>query len=269
MIADAQPSLPGDLVPNAGLSAEALAKRQEWPSQGKATHMRLQGSRVTVRPMKRTDLAAMMKWRRFADPLYQPFNFPRQSQAEHLRWFDWRSKDASRRLYTIEDESYSVIGSLTLREINGRKSARLGITIGADFVSQGYGTEALQLFLDHFFGEMGFQQMVLDVAATNLRAVRCYLSLGFRQVGSHYRPATESSYRILQEEPQYRHLRRFIRHQGMVAQVMFYDMVLTSDEWQARPNRQASPEPLEQERDGPSLESNPVTLSTKPMSQKP
>jgi len=218
--------------------------------------------------MERKDLAAMMKWRRFADPLYQPFDFPRQSQAEHLRWFEWRSKDPSRRLCTVEDESHNVIGSLTLREINGRKSARLGITIGADFVSQGYGTEALQLFLDHYFGEMGFQKMVLDVAATNLRAVRCYLALGFRQTGCHYRAATESSYRILQEEPQYRHLRRFFRRQGMVAQVMFYDMVLTSDEWQARSSRKASAAPIEHKRGGSSPESSHLTPCTEPISQK-
>ncbi len=187
----------------------------------------------------------MMKWRPFADPLYQPFDFPRQSRAEHLRWFEWRSKDPSRRLCTIEDEAHRVIGSLTLREINGRKSARLGITIGADSVSQGYGTEALQLFLDHFFGDMGFQQMILDVAATNLRAVRCYLALGFRQVGFHYRTANEPSYRILQEEPQYRHLRRFFRRQGVVTQVMFYDMILTREEWESRPSPQANTETLE------------------------
>lgn len=212
--------------------------------------MRLQGPRVTIRPMEQADLVAMMKWRRFADPLYQPFDFPRQSRAEHLRWFEWRSKDPSRRLCSIEDEAHRVIGSLTLREINSRRSARLGITIGADFVSQGYGTEALQLFLDYYFGEMGFQQMILDVAATNLRAVRCYQALGFRQVGFHYRAATETSYRILQEEPQYRHLRRFFRRQGTVTQVMFYDMILTQDEWEARPSWQVDTESIEQARGG-------------------
>lgn len=196
--------------------------------------------------MEQADLSAMMEWRRFADPLYQPFDFPRQSRAEHVRWFEWRSRDPSRRLCTIEDEAHRVIGSLTLREINGRKSARLGITVGADFVSQGYGTEALRLFLDHFFGEMGFEQMILDVAATNLRAVRCYRALGFRQFGFHYRTASEASYRILQEDSQYRHLRRYFRRQGTMTQVMFYDMVLTRDEWQAHSSRQASAVPIEQ-----------------------
>lgn len=195
--------------------------------------MKLQGPRVTIRPMQRADLDAMMRWRPFADPLYRPFDFPNQSRAEHIRWFEWRSKDPTRRLYTIRNEKHNVIGSLTLREINGRQSARLGITIGADFVSQGYGTEALRLFLDYFFCEMDFARMVLDVAATNLRAVRCYQSMGFREVGRHYRPANDPSYRILQKEPHYRHLLQFFRRQGPAAQVLFYDMALSREEWQS------------------------------------
>jgi RimJ/RimL family protein N-acetyltransferase len=207
----------------------------------KATGMRLQGPRVTIRPMERADVDAMMRWRPFADPLYQPFDFPRQARAEHARWFEWRSQDPRRRLYTVEDERRQVIGSLTLREMDGLRSARLGITIGADFVSQGYGKEALRVFLDHYFREMGFARMILDVAATNLRAVRTYQSLGFHQVGQHYRPASHPSYRILQREPTYRHLRRFFRYQGAIAQVLFYDMALTREEWWALSEEGARP----------------------------
>jgi diamine N-acetyltransferase len=193
--------------------------------------MRLRVSRVTIRPMRRADIDAMMRWRPSADPLYQPFDFPRQSKAENIRWFEWRSRDPSRRLYTIEDEERQIIGSLTLREIDGQRSARLGITIGSDFVSQGYGTEAIRLFLDHYFGKMGFAQIELDVAATNLRAMRTYRSLGFRQVGQHYRSAQHPSYRIIRQDPRYGHLRQFLRRQGAMYQILFYDMALTREEW--------------------------------------
>jgi RimJ/RimL family protein N-acetyltransferase len=182
----------------------------------------------------------MMRWRAFADPLYQPFDFPRRSKAEHIRWFEWRCKDSNRRLYTVKDERQQVVGSLTLRDIDGRRSARLGITIGADFVSQGYGAEALRLFLDYYFGDMGFAQMVLDVAATNLRAVRTYQSLGFRHDSQHYRPASHPSFRTLRHEPRYRHLRRFFRRQGTAHQVLFYDMTMTREDWQAQTDDRAT-----------------------------
>ena len=195
--------------------------------------MNLLGQRITIRNMKPEDLDAMMQWRPFADPLYRPFDFPRQSRTEHMRWFEWRRRDPSRRLYTVLNENHQVIGSLTLRDIDGLHSARLGITIGSDYVSQGYGTEAMRLFLDHYFEVMGFATMVLDVAATNLRAVRCYRSLGFQQTGRHYRLASHPSFRTLQSETRYQHLRPFFQQTGGVTKVLFYDMRLTREEWQA------------------------------------
>ena len=195
--------------------------------------MKLLGQRITIRDMNAEDLDAMIQWRPFADPLYRPFDFPRQSRSEHLRWFEWRRRDPSRRLYTIMNESRQVIGSLTLREIDGLRSARLGITIGADFVSQGYGSEAMYLFLDHYFGELGFALMVLDVAATNLRAVHAYRSIGFRETGSHYRLASHPSYQVLQTETRYRHLRQFFQSTAGITKVLFYDMSLTREEWWA------------------------------------
>jgi RimJ/RimL family protein N-acetyltransferase len=184
--------------------------------------------------MRRADLDQMIQWRPFADPLYQPFDFPRQNRSEQIRWFEWRSKDPTRRLHTIETNEGRVIGSLTLRDIQRPQSARLGITIGADFVSQGYGTEALKLYLDHYFGEMGFRRIVLDVAATNLRAVRTYRALGFRRTGIQYRAASHSSYRVLRKDPRYRHLRRFFRRQGTGYSVLFYDMAMSREEWEAQ-----------------------------------
>jgi RimJ/RimL family protein N-acetyltransferase len=186
--------------------------------------------------MKRADVEAMAQWHPMADPLYRPFDLPQQSASEHLRWFSWRNSDPTRRLYTVEDEKHHVIGSVTLREINERYSARLGITLGADYVSQGYGTEALRLFLDYYFDKMGFEQIVLDVTGTNLRAIRCYQALGFRQVGHHYRRTDHQSYYVIAGEPRYRHLSSVFRHQGGDLEVLFYDMALTRDEWRAIQN---------------------------------
>lgn len=196
--------------------------------------MKLRGERVTIRPMVRRDVEAMILWRPTVDPLYEPYDLPGRDRADHLRWFQWRSHDPSRRLFAIEDEQARVIGSLTLREIDGQRSARLGITLGADYVSQGYGTEALRLFIDYYFAVMGFTHLVLDVCATNLRAVRTYRRLGFHQVGEHYRPATHRSYSTVRKEERYRHLRRFFRRQGTAYQVLFYDMAMTREEWQAQ-----------------------------------
>jgi RimJ/RimL family protein N-acetyltransferase len=184
--------------------------------------------------MRREDVDAMMRWRPVVDPAYQPFDFPQRSRSEHLAWFNDRVNDATRRLYVIEGQASQVIGSLTLREIDGSHSARLGITLGADFLSQGLGTEALRMFLHHFFGTLGFSRMDLDVATTNLRALRCYQSLGFREVGRHWEAAVHPSYRILAQEVRYQHLRCCFRRTGMSLEVQFLDMALTKPDWKGQ-----------------------------------
>lgn len=190
--------------------------------------------------MKRADLEAMAQWRPMVDPLYQPFDMPQHSLAESVRWFNWRNNDPSRRLYTVENEQHQVIGSVTLREIDGRHSARLGITLGADYVSQGYGTEALRVFLAYYFDKLSLDQIVLDVAGTNLRARHCYQALGFRLVSQHYRRADHKSYHQIAHEPRYQHLRHFFRNEGSDLQVLFYDMALTREEWQAGQNLEST-----------------------------
>ena len=61
----------------------------------------------------------MTEWRPFVDPLYQPFDFPRRSKVENGRWFNWRSKEPDRRLYTVLDEHQRVIGSLHTQADSG------------------------------------------------------------------------------------------------------------------------------------------------------
>jgi diamine N-acetyltransferase len=192
----------------------------------------LYGRGVTIRSMRREDVDEMMRWRPTVDPEYQPFDFPQRSRPEHYAWFTDRANDPSRRLYTIEDQTGQIIGSLTLREIDGHRSARLGITLGADFLSRGLGTDALRTFLHYFFGSMDFFRMDLDVATTNRRAIRCYRSLGFREVGHHWEAAIHPSYRILVQDARYKHLLSCFRRLGTALEVKFLDMALTTSEWQ-------------------------------------
>jgi len=131
-------------------------------------------------------------------------------------------------------EDKSLIGSLSLREIVGRTSARLGISLGADYVDQGYGSEALGLFLPYYFLTLGFQRLVLDVAATNKRAMHVYQKLGFRQTGEHYRNIPEHvDLEFLQRE-EYRDLWPYFRRRMGRLQLLFYDMVLEGHEWSRR-----------------------------------
>lgn len=192
--------------------------------------MVLTGPRITIRPLNGADLSAMAAWRPFDDPLMADANWPQRSPDELRRWYACVRKDERRLLYTILDESRRVVGLLTLREIQGRHSARLGITLGADYVNRGYGSEALHLFLDYFFDELGFEKMVLDVAAHNRRAVRLYRKLGFKTIARRKKsPGMSLSFL---RDPAYADFRRFFPRDWLGRRrLLYYEMELSRDGW--------------------------------------
>jgi RimJ/RimL family protein N-acetyltransferase len=140
-------------------------------------------------------------------------------------------------LFAVTDATGRVIGSITLREIDGRRSARLGITLGADFVDQGYGTEALTLFLNYFFEGLGFQKMVLDVAGFNQRAICVYERLGFQKVDQWERPAGHRDLWSLLKEPHYADVRRYFRRDWLGRRwLLCFEMELVKETWEKRRN---------------------------------
>ena len=118
-----------------------------------------------------------------------------------------------------------------MRQIKGRESSRLGIGFGTDFCGQGYGTEALRIFLRYYFLDLGFRKMVLDVSAINQRAVRCYEQCGFERVGTHFQyMGQDRDVTFIKQKP-YRHLSRFVQRRGRRNYMLAYDMVLERELW--------------------------------------
>lgn len=185
----------------------------------------------------------MAHWRPFDDPLLVDANWPQRSIDELHRWYTRNSRDPRRLMCAVIDDSGRVVGSITLRERDGRRSARLGITLGADFVDQGLGSEALMLFLDYYFEELGFERLMLDVAGHNRRAIRVYRKLGFSTVGQHEHPVRRGKLTFL-EEPAYADVRRFFRRDQLGRNWrLFYDMELTRDDWKEKRGERTFPNP--------------------------
>jgi RimJ/RimL family protein N-acetyltransferase len=191
--------------------------------------MHLRGKKVTIRPMVREDMDKIRKWRPSTDPLYSLWNGPSRSSDDYIR-FQAQAEDPSRRWYAIEDLAGRLIGRLSLRQISQCKSARLGITLGADYVGQGYGTDAIRTFLVYYFREMGFQTLYLDVAAPNRRAIRCYEKCGFKHTGSHYQDAGSDQRLSFLKDKKYRDIRRFFKRERGRNVVLFYDMKIEKED---------------------------------------
>ena len=113
----------------------------------RAKNVRIKGPRVTIRPLRKRDLDVMSGWDTFDDPLDRLFDWPRRSAVENGLWYADLVRDRRRVYYAVDDEQQVVIVLISLREIRQRESARLGIGFGTQYVGQGYGSEALRLFL--------------------------------------------------------------------------------------------------------------------------
>lgn len=190
------------------------------------------GERVRLRPWQRRDTLSQELWPRYTDPFSSLWNIPRTTFFTDDLRVGWSSQ---RYVWAVEDELQRLIGRISLREIDlGASSARLGISLSQHFVSQGLGSEALRLFLEAYFGPLGYTTMYLDVAAFNIRAVRCYERLGFTYVESEWRSAGRDPSLRLLDDPRYKQFQAYFRRGRYETMVEFYEMMLSRETWLAR-----------------------------------
>jgi RimJ/RimL family protein N-acetyltransferase len=85
----------------------------------------------------------------------------------------------------ITKESNQLIGNIGLHKIDLKnRHATLGIFIGdEDFLNQGLGTEAIKLLLSYGFYFLNLHNIDLEVFSYNQRAIQCYESIGFKEIG--------------------------------------------------------------------------------------
>ena len=93
--------------------------------------------------------------------------------------------EATFSIVTLDDDK--LIGSVGLERIEHvHRTATLGIFIGdKEYLSKGYGTEAIRLLIDYGFNYLNLHSIKLTVFEFNERAIRCYKKCGFKETGRH------------------------------------------------------------------------------------
>ena len=223
---------PSHVTRNVGRAMEEV--RQGVQSRAWPFATAVEGERLRLRPFFWSDLALIDQWAGHYTPFDDPWLIPAPGSYERHEWFSHYVNTPVARLCAIETCAGAMIGHISLREIVVGAQARLGIGLAPTEVGKGYGTEALTMFLPYYFGVLGFQRIVLDVAASNIRAVRSYDRVGFRKIGEHYRGSgSESDWHILRQ-PQYVKEQSFFRRTAWGVQQLHYDMELTREAWRLR-----------------------------------
>jgi len=134
----------------------------------------LRGERIDLRPADQADIPALAAIR--ATP-------------EVAGW--WGGGDVAEDLASPDDEVYTVlldgrvVGAIQWYAENDPDFRHAGIDVYLDpsVHGRGVGTDAVRTLARYLTTEHGYHRLVIDPAADNTAAIRCYTKVGFRPVG--------------------------------------------------------------------------------------
>ncbi len=173
----------------------------------------LRGEKVILRAVEREDLKRLhqlegdVELMLLGDGDWQPTPF-----AAAEKRFD-KYLDSDEKNWFVIEVNGTVIGSIGLHRIERRDgTAQLGISIyDREYLSQGYGRDAINVLLDWAFRIRNYRRIWLDTLANNERAIRSYRACGFVEEGR---------------------LRRHFYHNGEYVDAVL--MGILREEWDAR-----------------------------------
>ena len=141
--------------------------------------MKLQGDRVLLRPLAESDVARIVELG--ADPEVE--RWWRGLTPEHVRAKARGGDDGVVAFAIVVDDE--VAGMIQHYEETDEEFRHAGIDLflGAPYHGRGLGTDAVHTMARHLIDDLGHHRLVIDPAAHNERAIRCYEKVGFKRVG--------------------------------------------------------------------------------------
>lgn len=141
------------------------------------------GERINLRPQRKEDAEFIAKYQEdpdVVDNYYMGYTLPPLKEFVE-RWYEHISSDKEGYGFVIENKQGEFLGSCHTMWMNMRNGTTyIAIFIGhPDYRSKGYGTEAMKLFLNFLFNEVGLRKVKLNVFGFNKRAIRCYEKSGY------------------------------------------------------------------------------------------
>lgn len=148
----------------------------------------LTGERVRLRELRDDDLGQLVMWwnQPGSAPLQTGVIKPRPAGPLREMFQKWSSNeaDSSVGFCVVDKETDALLGHIGLFGINARaRAGELGVVIGSDHTSAGYGTDAVQVMVRYGFEELNLNRIQLHVFGYNTRAIAAYRKAGFVEEG--------------------------------------------------------------------------------------
>jgi RimJ/RimL family protein N-acetyltransferase len=148
---------------------------------------------LTVREWTREDIDALAAWPNYAFP-YQgfEFSFRAMSPSEKDELFQDRQGRPNAIVLVADHTEQPAIGYVALTRIDWMEHivGNFGLRIHPAWCNKGRGTSVLRMVSRWLF-IWGIEAVRVDVAASNMRAVRCYEKVGFLKEGEIWRDARD------------------------------------------------------------------------------
>jgi len=151
----------------------------------------IEGTRVCLRSFELSDLDEIMKhWNKMElRNLVGSADRGPVARIEEEEWIrnTWKQRQERKAFFfAIETKTDNkLIGGTSLFNIGWTsRSAKAGIAIhNPEYWGKGYGPEAMNLILSFAFGNLNLNRVELHTFDFNKRAQKCYLKVGFKEVG--------------------------------------------------------------------------------------
>lgn len=150
-----------------------------------ARQIALAGTQVSLAEMTEADQTKFCVWLQ-SEELRSLIDDPRAPGLEdQMQWFQ-RVQQPDRKFFSLLTvPGGELIGNCGFVDIDAAtQEATLRITIGnPDFLGRGLGSEAVSLLVRYGCERMSLKRILLNVLATNARAIRTYEKAGFQRQG--------------------------------------------------------------------------------------
>lgn len=195
------------------------------------------GEKVRIRGLVREDVNKMQLWGKHEDPLFLNYNFPKLTTQEADDWFKIKTLRLKKKCFAIENLENRLVGYISIRDIKWiKKESELGIVLDPNYINQGYGTEAINLFLGYYFNRLRMSSIKLRTAKYNERAIRCYLNCGFQKVGESM-DEFEDQFCEIFYNPVYRYLYGYFKEVNGKKMTDYYYMELSREGFYKNSNK--------------------------------